>query len=68
MPITYVKKGYINSSEKLRAYLKSEFLNLKKQSSFLDSIPGALFNRLNPAEGSQFVLKRIDQIIGNFYG
>lgn len=62
------KKGYINTSESLRAYLKAEFLNLKKQSAFLDSIPGALFNRINTAESSQFVLKRIDQIIGNFYG
>lgn len=59
--------GFKQASEKLKLFLKNEFSNLKNKSSFLDSIPGALFNRINSAEGTKIVLKRIEQIIGNYY-
>lgn len=62
------RQGFVDASKNLKIFLKNEFSNLKNNSSFLDSIPGALFNRINTSEGIKIVITRIDQIIGNYYG
>lgn len=61
-------QGFKNTSENLKLFLTNEFSNLKNNRSFLDSIHGALFNRIDSKEGVQLVIKRIDKIIGNYYG
>lgn len=50
---------FFNTSEKLRQYLKAEFQILLNNSHFIEAIPGAIFNRLNSVESSNYVRLRM---------
>ena len=50
---------FFNTSEKLRIYLKNEFQILLNNSHFIEAIPGAIFNRLNSVESSNYVRLRM---------
>ena len=52
-----------DASGDLKKYLKKELSSLKANSDFLDAIPGAVFNRANPNEGTQEVLRKMDLLI-----
>jgi hypothetical protein len=55
--------GLSSSAPELKAYLKKELSALSKTSSFLDALPGAVFNRQQPEEGATAVLNRIKTLL-----
>lgn len=51
------------ASEELKEYLGLHLKAFKENSNFLDAVPGAVFNRLQPQEGLKKVLDKADSII-----
>jgi hypothetical protein len=52
-----------NTSDELKSYLDVHLNHLKANNDFLDALPGATFNRVDPIEGSKSVIDSIELIL-----
>ena len=50
-------------SLELRNYLKEQLRGLNSSDDFIDALPGSTFNRINPSQGSEEVIKSIKIIL-----
>lgn len=63
-----IKASLIRASKGLKDYLKKKLSDLLNNEDFKDALPGAVFNRLNPAEGAKNVIDNIEFILKDIEG
>ncbi len=61
-----LEKQLPKASQDVREFLKKEFQLLLATSDFIDSIPGAVFNRASAIEASKLVVKRMTSLVKTY--